>query len=41
MLAVNWRQVGWAERPQSEHETSSSAEFVFLFSVESPKQKSQ
>lgn len=41
ILAVNWRQVGCAERPQSEQETNSSAVFVFLFSVVSPRQKSQ
>ena len=41
IFAVNWRQEGWADRPQSEHETKISAELVFLFSPESPRQKSQ
>lgn len=41
MLGVNCRHDGCPERPQSEHETSSSGIDVFLFSAESPKQKSQ
>lgn len=41
MLAVNWRQVGCPDRPQSLQDTSSSAVPVFLFSRASPKQKSQ
>lgn len=41
MLAVNCRHVGWPDRPQSEHETRSSAWLVFLFSLASPRQKSQ
>lgn len=41
ILGVNWRQVGWADRPQSKHDTIFSAAFVFLFSSESPRQKSQ
>lgn len=41
ILAVNCKQEGWPERPQSLHETSSSAVPVFLFSRVSPRQKSQ
>lgn len=41
MLGVNCKHVGWADLPQSEQETNSSADRVFLFSAESPKQKSQ
>lgn len=41
MFGVNWRQDGWPERPQSEHDTKSSGTFVFRFSRASPKQKSQ
>jgi len=41
ILGVNCKQVGWADRPQSAQETKSSADLVFLFSTESPRQKSQ
>ena len=41
MLSVNCRQVGWPDRPHSAHETIDSGRFVFLFSVSSPRQKSQ
>lgn len=41
MFGVNWRQVGWPERPQSEHDTKSSGTLVLRFSRASPKQKSQ
>jgi len=41
MLAVNCKQVGCPDLPQSEHETNSSGIPDFLFSTASPKQKSQ
>lgn len=41
IVGVNCKQDGCADRPQSEHDTRSSASCVFLFSFESPKQKSQ
>lgn len=41
MLVVNCKHVGWPDLPQSLHETNSSEPPVFLFSLESPRQKSQ
>ena len=41
MLGVNWRQVGWPDRPHSEQPISSSGWRDFLLKLESPRQKSQ
>lgn len=41
IFAVNCKQEGCPDRPQSLHETNSSAVPVFLFSRVSPRQKSQ